>query len=159
MTGESREKPRLWEESGSAPRETPGTRPFHGAELSAPLGLLLPPSPSSFHRSSSLSIFRRSSTCHCSRTVLIVLLEKLSSPQPPGSRRKMSNASPAVSKDKPAGQKKKTPLGVHLVAGGTAGLAEALVCRKCRSPARSLARLWRLARPKSWPSSRFLALS
>ncbi|KAK4055150.1 Mitochondrial succinate-fumarate transporter [Microbotryomycetes sp. JL201] len=34
----------------------------------------------------------------------------------------------AASADKPAGEKKKTPMGVHLVAGGGAGLAEALVC-------------------------------
>lgn len=42
----------------------------------------------------------------------------------------MSTASTAISKDRPVAEKKKTPIGVHLLAGGGAGLAEALVCRE-----------------------------
>lgn len=35
-----------------------------------------------------------------------------------------------MSKDQAPEPKKKTPIGVHLLAGGGAGLSEALVCRE-----------------------------
>jgi hypothetical protein len=46
-------------------------------------------------------------------------------------------AAPVVSKDKPVEVKKKTPIGVHLLAGGGAGLAEALVCREYHTSSHS----------------------
>lgn len=35
----------------------------------------------------------------------------------------------STTQDKPVVPKKKTPIGVHLLAGGTAGMAEAFACR------------------------------
>ena len=51
--------------------------------------------------------------------------------------------------DKAVAPKKKTPIGVHLLAGGTAGMSEALVCRtsRCAELATRSAHFFLLADP------------